>query len=90
MPPSPRLSSRMTTIRYLTLTIRISGACYQREDAIDSLRGRVETVGPLETFPERVEQTRADVAVDNSKGAQRQRGEATPAGRIDARPAYPA
>ena len=80
IPPSPRLSARITTVRYLRVTTKLSD-----QKISDSIPRTLPLVtgtpcGPDEALLERVERAGPDVAVDHSQGAQGDEGERPEAG----------
>ena len=71
MPPSPWLSARITSIRYLTEMMTISAQ--NTTEATPYALARVDRqVGVLERLPERIQRARADVAVHDPQGAERE------------------
>ena len=72
MPPSPRLSARITSARYLMEMMMISA-----QNAIDATPSALVSVTVevlvLERLAERVQRARADVAEDDAERAERQR-----------------
>ena len=71
MPPSPLLSARIITERYLkAMTQAIDQVMSDRSPSTFSRRGR-DAVLRAEALLERVERARADVAEDDAQGAQR-------------------
>ena len=75
MPPSPWLSARITRARYLIEMMMISAQ--NTIDATPNAFARVDReVVVLERLTERVQRARADVAVDDAQGAERQRQQA--------------
>ena len=77
MPPSPRLSARITSAMYLTqmITTSAQNASDATPSAFDRRRGQVLV---LERLAERVQRAGADVAEHHAEGAE---GERTTASR---------
>ena len=73
MPPSPSLLARMTNVRYLTVTTRMSAQ--KISDRTPRTFGAValKRVLPAERLAKRKERVRSDVAVDDAERAERER-----------------
>ena len=72
MPPSPRLSARMTIVRYLNVTTKLSDQKMSERMPRTFGSSTGKPVRPAEALLQRVERAGADVAVDD---AQRPEGE---------------
>ena len=75
MPPSPRLSARMTMVRYLKVTTKFSDQKMSDRMPSTLLRGYRDAVRTDEALLEGVERAGADVAIHHAEGPERQEGE---------------
>jgi hypothetical protein len=77
MPPSPLLSARMMKVTYFRLTTIISDQKIS-ERMPSTLSGVIGTgmVRAAEDLLQRIQRAGADVAINDAKGRQRQRGQA--------------
>src|SRR5215471_5814498 len=70
MPPSPRLSSRMMTRMYFTVTITMSDHTDEGEHAVDGACLMRQAHLRTEAGAKGVERAGADVSVDHAKGGE--------------------